>query len=187
MDAPASPVLFTPFHKRWCTDQLKKILLSPYSLYFRDHPKLSVGPFDEYCQVIKNPVWFRGILERLRLGSYCYVDEWITDVRCVWENAFTWNLPKTEGYECAMILKEMFEKKCLPVPNSEADELRIQRQKLVEKIKNHINSATPAVRALHWDMCRIVDVPLEDFDPIEWVREADMEIDKAWKDQIIRA
>jgi hypothetical protein len=175
------PVVFTPFHKRWCTERTKSIFALPYSIYFRDHPQLSVHSFDDYCQVIKNPVWVRGILDRLRLNSYCFVDEWVTDVRCIWENAIAWNAPHTEGYECAIILKDIFERKFLPVPNSEADELRIKRQKLVEKISRHINSATPSVRALHWNIGQIPDVVGSDFNPVEWAHEADVVIDEGWR------
>jgi hypothetical protein len=170
---------FTPFHKRWCTECTKTLLGSPFSAYFRNHPRESVPNFDEYCQVIRNPIWLREVLERLRLSSYLHVHEWVADMKGIWENAIAYNAPDSPGHDCAIILQDMFETKCLPVPNSEADILLIEKERILQRIHDHVLDPPESIRSLSWEICRVAGFTPDGLEEIPWGEAADIEVSEA--------
>jgi len=143
-------------------------MASPFSIYFRGHPKDSVPLYDDYLQIIKNPMWLREVLDRLHRSAYVYVHEWVNDMMSIWENAINYNAPDSTGHDLAVILREMFESKCLPVPNSEADMALIEKETIMRKIKRHIANPPDSIRSLSWEVARIADSQGDDMEVIPW-------------------
>jgi hypothetical protein len=159
---------FTAFHKRWCTDCTKKISLSPFALYFREHPMTSVPNYDHYLSVVKNPIWLKEVMERLRFSCYNYVHEWVTDMQGVWENAILYNAPDTPGYDCALVLKRMFEKRCQPIPSCLEDINEIDRVRILRRIENLLTDPPEGVKSLSWSIPVLGDGDGGGLEEVKW-------------------
>ena len=151
---------FNSFSKKWCTERTKELLASPYSYFFREHPKSSVPNYDEYLLVIKNPMWFKEVLDRLNHGVYTYVHDWVFDMECIWENAFSYNAKNTPGYDSALILQKIFRKECVPVPSSQKNLVSIRKYKILKKLAKTLLNPPSLISRLQWDIPRITNEKL---------------------------
>lgn len=176
---------FNSFSKKWCIERTKELLSSPYSYFFRDHPKFSVSNYDEYLSVIKNPMWFKEVLDRLNHGVYIYVHDWILDMESIWGNALTYNAKNTSGYDSALILQKIFLKECVPVPSSQKNLVSIRRFKILKKLAKTLLNPPPLISRLKWEIPPITDSqqPVGE-DLILEIREALFRIDPEIKEKL---
>jgi hypothetical protein len=107
---------------------------------------------EDYLAIVKNPIWLDEIVERLRCSCYNYVHEWVRDMQGIWENAIAYNAPDSLGYDCALVLKSIFERKYQPVPNCEEDLIEIKRVRLLKKIQNLLEEPPKSVKDLSWNV-----------------------------------
>lgn len=172
--------IFTPFHRQWCIKQTKMISTSPFALFFREHPKESVGDWEHYLSCVKNPMWLHEVNDRLRSNSYAYVEEWVSDMMSVFDNALSYNAPETAGWDCAHILKKMFIKNCIPVPSSDIAMKNIKRTALLKKLKAKLNEPPAGVNALFWDVEKIRAAG-DELRPLKLSKKQDLKISSEWK------
>lgn len=64
----------------------------------------------DYFEVIKEPMDFSKVEKRLRSGYYKNSDDFDNDIRKIWNNATTYNHPKTEIYGMTLRISSYFEK-----------------------------------------------------------------------------
>lgn len=175
---------FNTFSRKWCIDRTKEMLSSPYSFFFRDHPKFSVPNYEEYILVIKNPMWFKEVLERLNHNAYLYVHEWVYDMSSIWENAFSYNAKNTPGYDSALILQKIFNKHCVPVPSSQANLIGIRRFKILRKLAKTLLNPPSLIKKLQWEIPEINnELPVGE-DLVFEIREALFKLDEETKNKL---
>ena len=107
--------------------------------------------------VIKNPMWFKEVLDRLNHSVYTYVHEWIYDMQSIWENAFAYNAKNTPGYDSALILRKIFLKECVPVPLSQKSLISIRRFKILQKLARTLLNPPSLISKLQWEIPPITD------------------------------
>ena len=180
----ASREIFSSFHRQWCLQRTQELSVFPFALFFREHPEKSVLSWDEYSGVIKNPMWFMEVLSRLKNDCYVYVDEWITDVVTIFDNAMAYNAPNSPGHDCAAILKRKFLKECLPVPNSEAHAKTIKKVKILKKLQGLLEHTPKSIATLSWDIEKLGQVEMEDLADGKWLEKREISLDDAWKAKI---
>ena len=67
-----------------------------------------------YLDVIKNPMDLGTVLSKLENGFYERKEQWVADVKLVWENAMVFNPPGNDVHECAKHMASYFENALLP-------------------------------------------------------------------------
>jgi len=67
-----------------------------------------------YLDVIKNPMDLGTVLSKLENGFYERKEQWVADVKLVWENAMVFNPPGNDVHECARHMASYFENALLP-------------------------------------------------------------------------
>eukprot|EP00960_Hanusia_phi_P009265 267907-Hanusia_phi.AAC.1 len=67
-----------------------------------------------YFDVIKNPMDLGTVLNKLDNGFYDKKEQWVADVKLVWENAMVFNPPGNDVHECAKHMSNYFENALLP-------------------------------------------------------------------------
>ena len=172
--------VFTPFHSKWCAKQTSTIMQSPFSYFFREHPEKSVGDWEQYLTCVQNPMWLQEVLDRVKQHCYAYVEEWVSDMMTVFDNALSYNTPGTTGYEYAKILKDEFIKKCIPVPCSDQAIRKIKRTALLEKLKLILENPPAAVNALSWQVPEITSSDAK-LAPLSLSQRQEVEISTEWK------
>ena len=176
---------FNAFSRRWCIDRTKKLNGCSYSFFFREHPSLSVPNYEEYSSVVKNPMWFKEVLDRLYGNAYVYVHEWVVDMESIWCNAMAYNSPNTPGYDCALILQHKFRKKCIPVPYSQKSLVAIRRYKVLKKLAKHLLSPPEMIRNLQWEIPKIEGQTRVDGEEIVFqIRDALFHLDPDVKEKL---
>lgn len=176
--------IFTSFHRQWCLQRTRELCSFQFAFFFREHPEKTVLSWDDYTGVVKNPMWFKEVLNRLKNDCYVYTDEWVTDVVTIFDNAMSYNAPNSPGYDCAAILKRKFLKECLPVPSSEADAKTIKKVKILKKLRNLLEHPPASISTLSWDVAKLDRAQLEHLVDGEWLDKRNISLDDKWKSKI---
>lgn len=66
----------------------------------------------DYFQIIKNPMDFGTIKKRISTNAYKNINEFVSDMRLVFENCILYNGLENTVSKCAMEIREHFESSC---------------------------------------------------------------------------
>jgi hypothetical protein len=86
----------------------------------------------------------------------------------VWQNALTYNEPESDAHSCAMILKDMFEKDYLPIPNGTDDAPVLQKEKMMIKLSRQLLRPPTSIAVLNWELPRIGNTDRAGFEDFKW-------------------
>lgn len=111
---------WTPEMRNISTEKKSKIyeVLRPFIVELQNHP--SSWPFlqpvnrnevPEYYEVIKTPMDFSQIEDKIEAEQYASLDDFVADVSLVFVNCKSFNDPSTQYYKCAERLEEFFRKR----------------------------------------------------------------------------
>jgi len=142
-----------------CQQLLTKMMNHEYAHPFNQPVEpISMGVPDYYDK-IKKPMDFLSIQKRLDIDSYKSTDEFAEDMRLVFTNCWTYNLPSSDICYMANVLSSLFEKQFKDIQymernyieDSEASEmksvvteLRMEHQKLLAELQKLVRETQQA-------------------------------------------
>nr|XP_043639027.1 transcription factor GTE9-like [Erigeron canadensis] len=106
---------FSPILKKQCDGLLKKLMTHPHGWVFNNPVDVVTLKIPDYFDVIKNPMDFGTIKEKLSSGKYSSPLEFLADVRLTFSNAMTYNPPGNDVHVMADVLSKFFELRWKPI------------------------------------------------------------------------
>jgi len=89
--------------------------------------------YPDYYEVVHDPLDFGTVKKRMDAGEYEDPDEFATEVRRVWNNAFLYNQQGTEVHRMASDLQRIFEDKFRELPTCASDFAATSEMKKMQK------------------------------------------------------
>ena len=107
-----------------CKNILKVLLNHRHGWIFAEPVDISMAP--DYLEKISQPMDLGSIKNKMENGAYNTHQEFAADVRLVWSNAMTYNVPGHDVYETAQTLSENFEARyAVVIADSVAEEVEL--------------------------------------------------------------
>ncbi|XP_076901585.1 transcription factor GTE9-like [Bidens hawaiensis] len=110
-----STATFSPILKKQCENLLKKLMTHQHGWVFNKPVDVVALKIPDYFNVIKNPMDFGTIKEKLSSGKYSSPLEFLADVRLTFSNAMTYNSPGNDYHIMADVLSKFFELRWKPI------------------------------------------------------------------------
>ena len=113
----------TPLFKeqlKYCLQIMKTLKRHRDSFPFNQPVDPVALQIPDYLDVIKQPMDFSTIANKLAAGSYSALDEWISDVRLVFSNCYTYNRPDNPVYSMGKNLEKSFDAMMKKMPTGAA-------------------------------------------------------------------
>eukprot|EP00981_Chlorochromonas_danica_P001230 scaffold268_cov210-Ochromonas_danica.AAC.25 len=94
---------------RRCRAVFNRLCISPDSVPFLEQVPLNTAEGINYYKIITAPMWLREVHRRLITGQYENEYDYAWDMRLIFRNCRTYNLPNSEIYEASTRLSLLFE------------------------------------------------------------------------------
>lgn len=94
---------------RRCRAVFNRLCISPDSVPFLEQVPLNTTEGINYYKIITAPMWLREVHRRLITGQYENEYDYAWDMRLIFRNCRTYNLPNSEIYEASTRLSLLFE------------------------------------------------------------------------------
>jgi len=96
---------------RKCDAHLKSLLKRSQAIHFAKPVDWKKMGLHDYPRLIKQPMDLGTVQENITKGKYARLEDFATDVRLVWKNAYIFNAPDSMYFKAAKTLSDAFEKK----------------------------------------------------------------------------
>ncbi|XP_074316551.1 transcription factor GTE10 isoform X2 [Silene latifolia] len=100
-----------PFLMKMCSELLNRLLTHKFGWVFKDPVDTVKLNIPDYFNVIKHPMDFTTIKNKLASGEYISPVGFAADVRLTFSNAMTYNPPKNDVHIMAQVLSKYFEQR----------------------------------------------------------------------------
>eukprot|EP01118_Nematostelium_gracile_P016165 TRINITY_DN6634_c0_g1_i1.p1 TRINITY_DN6634_c0_g1~~TRINITY_DN6634_c0_g1_i1.p1 ORF type:complete len:158 (-),score=27.89 TRINITY_DN6634_c0_g1_i1:234-707(-) len=123
----ASDPAFAEDKMRNCFTLLQKLRKHKFGWVFNEPVDPVALNIPDYFDVIKNPMDFSTIQNKMEAGMYSNIEEFAEDARLTFENALLYNQPKSEIGTMTKTLLELFEKEYSKIALGDSKTRRILR------------------------------------------------------------
>lgn len=125
----------------------------------------------DYPEIVKKPMDFTTIKEKLCKNEYNSVSGFREDAKLVWNNAFAYNSPGSEIYKISFVLRDKFFETCqekkLSVIGKEEDQSWIERSKTVMEQLSNEEEASIFCAPVDWKGQNLYDYPKKIPNPMD--------------------
>lgn len=96
-----------------CKEITEALSSHPTAVFFIDPVSEETdSELPEYNEIITTPMGLGTVSDKLEDGSYKSIDEWMSDIKLIWSNCYTYFADDTLVSQVARHLESMFEKYC---------------------------------------------------------------------------
>lgn len=85
-------------------------------------PFWTVDKNDEFYSIVKNPLSLEDVRARLKRNEYRRMEEWLSDINLIWENAFTLFSENDMEYLVALDMKQWVYERLALIPQKPSGE-----------------------------------------------------------------
>ncbi|KAK9727982.1 hypothetical protein K7432_001434 [Basidiobolus ranarum] len=112
VSVPSSPKTLDRSALKACESVLARIKSHPAFEPFRAPVDIKALGIPHYYKVVKHPMDFGTIENKLRSGKYQSIEQFVADSQLVFENCYAFNIPGDSVYVMGQELQRSFEKAC---------------------------------------------------------------------------
>lgn len=184
---------FSPVLRKQCENLLKKLMLHRYGWVFNKPVDIIEFNVPDYYDVIKNPMDFGTIKEKLGSDKYSSPMDFLADVSLTFTNAMTYNPPGNHAHVKAVALSKFFEQrwkpieKKIPVNDSQQDKFveEMDLAKVMPPSKKSMITMAMTVEEKH-NLSRDLEVHLENLPDqiLDFLKEHASNGNESGKDEI---
>lgn len=136
-----------------CKGVLRTLMTHRYSRPFNVPVDPIALEIPDYPTIIKHPMDFGTIKQKLEAGQYEDISDFSGDVNLVFSNACTYNQPGSDVFVMAETLRNLFKKKIIPIEEKE----NTREEKSKQSEESTINELKKSIDTIRQEMSQLVE------------------------------